>query len=377
MTPTTVFIDTCIYEREGFNFESSVLTAFKEAVGKHGLKLVVPSATRDEVVRHMEEKAADAYAALVNLRHKYVTIRRWPKFPQAHDSEASELVALARAEWTSFTNAVRAADLGYEDVDVAVLMDLYNRQAPPFGAGKKRKEFPDAVAFLAVAKFAEGSAQYVAVVSCDGDMRAACKEHRRLVHFDSLAAYVNSLLAGDERRALAEALLPEVTDQLDEQVREAFADLTFVIDVPRAEVTGVEVQSLEVDHLDVVGLGEGDFIVNFEATLEFVAEYRRALYPKYGDYTQGEEYVASAAPPLWRPSKIEDVTFMSGNVKVRVDAAWEKVETVYGLALDEDVVVIDSDSVYPSIYGPSIYDPGVYPASPASQRKTRRRRRRE
>jgi hypothetical protein len=43
--------------------------------------------------------------------------------------------------------------LNYEGMSVERVMDWYDRSAPPFREGKKRKEFPDAFVFAMLEKY--------------------------------------------------------------------------------------------------------------------------------------------------------------------------------------------------------------------------------
>lgn len=65
-------------------------------------------------------------------------------------------------------------------VDVATLFEAYFGQRPPFGPGKKKSEFPDALALNSLEKTALARGISILVVSKDGDWTAFCKDSQVL-----------------------------------------------------------------------------------------------------------------------------------------------------------------------------------------------------
>ncbi|MGO7486647.1 PIN domain-containing protein [Rhizobium ruizarguesonis] len=65
-------------------------------------------------------------------------------------------------------------------VDTAALFDAYFTGRPPFGAGKKKSEFPDALALQALENSASERDISIIVVSKDGDWASYCETSERL-----------------------------------------------------------------------------------------------------------------------------------------------------------------------------------------------------
>lgn len=108
------------------------------------------------------------------------------------------------------------------DIQAKRVLELYWAQSPPFGKGKKGKEFPDAFALIALQDLARGGRE-VHVVSADGDWKKACsgslKHYERLedllihIQHESGEALESSLVASALRVAL-----PDAQEDIERQV---------------------------------------------------------------------------------------------------------------------------------------------------------------
>src|SRR5262249_33691704 len=81
-----------------------------------------------------------------------------------------DTTALAQARLNAFFDAIGARIIPFETVTVSKLLDLYFAPAPPFSAsGKKKSEFPDAIALLSLETWARTKGKRILAVSADKD----------------------------------------------------------------------------------------------------------------------------------------------------------------------------------------------------------------
>jgi hypothetical protein len=165
-----------------------------------------------------------------------------------------------------------AQRLGYENVSLTRVMNWYEFKRAPFGTGKKRKEFPDAIAIDAIASYADKNKTPVCVVSKDPDFKNACAYYSGLMHFSSLAALTETILSADERVPALRALLGSNPPSLAKKISEAFPDCSFYPeDDPMGDVEDVTVGEVEVTDFNVIAFGETEYSVAFEARIPYSA----------------------------------------------------------------------------------------------------------
>jgi hypothetical protein len=51
--PSTIFIDTSIFDETAYNFEAASVEAFRQAIGGANLTLLMPDPTKREIRRHI------------------------------------------------------------------------------------------------------------------------------------------------------------------------------------------------------------------------------------------------------------------------------------------------------------------------------------
>jgi hypothetical protein len=70
-------------------------------------------------------------------------------------------------------------------VDAEDILKLYFEKKPPFGDGKKKAEFPDALSLLSLQSHLENN-EKIYVISDDGDLRAYCEAESQFIQLDTL-----------------------------------------------------------------------------------------------------------------------------------------------------------------------------------------------
>jgi hypothetical protein len=111
--------------------------------------------------------------------------------------------------------------LGYLGIDLKEIMEWYHRGRGPFGP-KKQKEFPDAIALAAILNFSKREKCSIAVVSQDSDFKRACEIYTELLYFNSLPAFTEAILSGDERLSALKTALEADPEKIVEAITNEF-----------------------------------------------------------------------------------------------------------------------------------------------------------
>src|SRR5712692_8192902 len=156
--PTAFFLDTSVLDGQQYNFASTAFTSFVPVARERKLLLLLPDPTKREVMRHIAERSTAALEALEDARRRAPFLSKWKHFPKPPENKWTtdwEVKRVATEEWESFLKQFSVKELAYEGVALNTVMNWYEKARPPFGSGKKRKEFPDAFAIAALAGYAQ------------------------------------------------------------------------------------------------------------------------------------------------------------------------------------------------------------------------------
>lgn len=107
-------------------------------------------------------------------------------------------------------------------------MQAYFERRPPFAAsGKKKNEFPDAVALFSIAAWAELNSTQVIVVSKDSDWKDYCRQRERLILVEDLVMALGIFQLEDASEIcqhLSDRVLNNELSGLNEWIEDAIND---------------------------------------------------------------------------------------------------------------------------------------------------------
>lgn len=322
--PSLVFVDTCVFERQHFNFDGPVLASFAEVASRHDITLLMPEPTRAEVGRHMAERADEAVRSLESIRRQVPFLRSWPMFAPVDAFAARQA---ATRKFSDYLGRFPAVDLlNYDKVDVATVMQWYESKTSPFGERKKRKEFPDAIVIEMLRQHAAQEGQPIAVVSHDGDMKQASDRLSSLLHFEGLAALTEVLLIRDEHEQKVLVMVAGSRDVILEAVKEEAKGFLFMhSDTANTRIRHSRLVAARLDLVHLIGIGAGMCTVVYEATLQFEHDLDVLDW-----VTQDVD---------WKSTELLEEQPMRGAAKLTIDPAVTRVTGVASI-LPEDVTFI-------------------------------------
>lgn len=236
--------------------------------------MVIPLNIEAEIVRHLADRAAEAVTALESARRKAPFLARWPNWPLKKDEAIlkDELNAIAQGDYRRFKENFSIVMLDYKGVDIAEVMTWYEQARAPFGTGKKRKEFPDAVAIQALVSLARSEQLKIAVVSTDNDFRDACSFHNELVFFGSVAALTEALLGEEALVLQARSLVDRHQEEIIEAVGDRFPSLDFFPAAnPDGKAADIFVERVTLANFSILEISKDEAKVAFDASISYSA----------------------------------------------------------------------------------------------------------
>lgn len=181
---TAISVDTSIFDEKRLNLNSAVMQATAR-LKPLSFDYLLSSIVAKEVENHLENAAQDS---LRNAKKAVGKVLFAFDIEIPTRDEILEQITggksprdIAEERWAKYL-----AESGCEVIDdhslveTSTLFDAYFAGEPPFGTGRKKDEFPDALALNALERAAVDRGSGILVVSKDGDWRDYCEKSENL-----------------------------------------------------------------------------------------------------------------------------------------------------------------------------------------------------
>jgi hypothetical protein len=253
-----VFLDTQFFDSNQLDFFNKTFEVLRSNVAAGQIHVFSTEVTYREVQKHVRERAAKVHEKLESVRKdsliRHVTQPPFDALQSAPSHEDIEGVMLRQLSdcWSS----LRTTTLLVKDTNILALLDSYFKATPPFSSGKKKSEFPDAIAAQALQAWCKASGQKMHVISGDGDWRAVCEMVPELIHKTDLAEILSSFPNAEISKTIREWIL--ASDEVKKAVEKAFREHLFSkAGRPGKELRTVDVKQLRVSDAYVIQLDNG------------------------------------------------------------------------------------------------------------------------
>ena len=194
-----ITVDTSIFVQKRFRFEDPLLTALARLRSKP-VRFMLSHTVVEETQKRLSEEMTKAQAGLRRELGSAIGIYGTASPTRAEIMEmvtgGYDPATTARQRIHSYldkANCERVDDMN--TVSSRSIFEAYFAGNPPFGTGKKKFEFPDAMALLALEDAATRMGSGILVISSDNDWRSFCERSGVLYHIDSLERALDLLNA--------------------------------------------------------------------------------------------------------------------------------------------------------------------------------------
>ena len=191
-----ITVDTSIFDEKGLKLESGILKTLEQFNGKPS-NLILSEIVVREVCAHLKKKAKEARASIQksireSKAHLLVSDKNAETatkviVPELDDNE----VARRRLDiFVTNTGAKIIPATGRVELDEVI--KKYFQAKPPFeDTGKKKNEFPDAIALMSIESWAKDHRTKVLAVAKDGDWKRFADESEYIDIVDDLAEAIS------------------------------------------------------------------------------------------------------------------------------------------------------------------------------------------
>lgn len=187
-----ITLDTSIFDAQGLRLESGLLRQL-EQFQDSSTRLILSEVVKQETLSHLIEKVKDAQKEIEKSlkqarEHWRVEDQDIKKIKAVifgeHEAQEVALERFRQFEELTSLEIVEAQDY----VLIGGLIQKYFNAEPPFSkTGKKKNEFPDAIALMSLETWANEEQTKIIVVTADNDWKSFCKGSERLIAVDDFA----------------------------------------------------------------------------------------------------------------------------------------------------------------------------------------------
>ncbi len=167
-------LDANIVIQEGFNFESGRLAQLQQFNGGPA-DFILSQVVFQEIYKHLlkaTHAAAEVWEAASAKAIRFGLMRESHEGKSSHAPALTDPSKAAMARISGFHSNCGVRLISPELAATKDVMDLYFHGRPPFAAtGKKKEEFPDAIALLSLESWAKSAGKKVLAVSKDTGWR--------------------------------------------------------------------------------------------------------------------------------------------------------------------------------------------------------------
>ena len=239
--PTSLYIDTQVFVRNSYRFDTQAFTQLLDTFVKGGIRLLIPEMMERELLRKLDEQAEKVAQALINAHKTHpipsLSLVDLPPKDELKSKCYDEMVR----QWETFKEHFRVEELPLVERNLKEAVEWYFRKEPPFSNPKKPKEFPDAFILSALEHYHKEHKANIAVVSGDGDFQEVCARRwfRFIEHFPSLDKYIEAF----EPELKSEDLEPPEIDPTRPITTEDLTELQAILG------RGNDVTPIEIDRV--------------------------------------------------------------------------------------------------------------------------------
>jgi hypothetical protein len=272
-----IFLDTSIYHAHSFDTASATFGALQSLCDRNEVRVIVTDVVRGEVRSGVAEQVGIA-AEVLSSKHRQLKILDIGRHLLTGDTLQIDQTSVADGVLTkleSYWTNCKAVHLDSQAVSVPEMLNSYFRRDPPFGSGKKKHEFPDAINVAMLRQFARTSSAKIHVVTGDQDLITCCSPDGSLLHAPSLAKLISAFADRIVSARIASAITRS-EHMIFELLIDSIDDHIFDVDAIDYDIIN---SSFIDEHLDSVNIlmAEGTYFtaeVGFSMLLELEIEYR-------------------------------------------------------------------------------------------------------
>ncbi|MGF2039666.1 MAG: PIN domain-containing protein [Nostoc sp. CmiVER01] len=229
-----VALDTEVFDRENFNYQSTSFKKLIELVQDEKVCLYLTTVTQQEVMAHIEHLTQQASLAFKNLHKEF---RKQAKI--IHNSlkfkillnlslNKDELSDELKEQFNEFIKESQIEILTIDAVSAEYIFTKYFQILPPFENGQKKHEFPDAFAIAAIEEKAKTENRKIYIISGDPDWQKASSQSEYLIYKESIDKLLTEIIEQESSEVdLCYKILDDNWGEIKNEISHSFSSREF------------------------------------------------------------------------------------------------------------------------------------------------------
>lgn len=331
---TAITLDTSIFDGNRLLLEKGLLGKLSQFKNSK-VKFVLTDIVVHELKKHLNEKIK----ASKNSLEKSIEDAREHLFFEGSDlNEAKEKILkgkntedLAKSRVENFIESTGAQLLDSGSyVSVSELRDKYfNNEAPFATTGKKKNEFPDAIALMALESWAEANDERIYAVAKDKDWELYCQELECIDYFEDLSKALDHFNRHNTpsdvitrlESAISNNTAMKFTHELSKGLEDFYSGIVIDQDCDSPlnwEPQGVNISLADFhfseDELQIVNSEHDSIIVEAYLNVDLDMEGEFSLY-QYDSIDRDNIYMGSVSPTVSQNFEEKVLITVSGDLE--------------------------------------------------------------
>jgi PIN domain len=186
-----IAFDTTVFDSSGQRFKSGILQQLGQFKDTQ-TSLLISEITREEIISHLTDKIDKIRKTLSGVLRD---VKDYSIFGNLEIVPLVQNIDPRETALNQFNEFMVDTSLEVIPAQGNVLLDeviyRYFNAKPPFSKGKKKNEFPDAIALISLESWAKRFQSTVIVVSQDNDWKDFCESSKDLIFSDDLAKVIS------------------------------------------------------------------------------------------------------------------------------------------------------------------------------------------
>ncbi len=238
-----VYLDTNVYYGAKFVFDRGKFETLKTLLNDGIIKVLYTSATKGEVLQHIEEDITKEITAYNRAIRKNLSSFKIDEDLSIQEISIHDFVRDRKDKLQSFFDLANVESISLNPLNAEMLMDDYFNMNPPFES-KKPHEFKDAIMINAIRNYQRAANEKICIVSDDAGFRKAFEENANFICFEYLSYFFNYI---QEERALNTYYSSLIANGFFEDEIENYLE---ALDIDRGDYSDWECDSKELRDLD-------------------------------------------------------------------------------------------------------------------------------
>ena len=203
LTTPWIFIDTVTYRENRLDWSGKILSTLKSLSRAGTLRLLVTEITKREVYKRIDEELD---LALASINKNESVFRQLDLIAEKTRRDRTSSQTVLRDQFENYLVEANAVNVPL-DADPSSILEDYFNGTPPFGAGSKKAEFPDAFVIASLRNWCLKNNRTMYVVSKDQDMVDSCVSGGPLLHLNTVGEAISLASALGDLQAKIVSLL--------------------------------------------------------------------------------------------------------------------------------------------------------------------------